>query len=1330
MGSVTIAATMRYKCIYVFEIDDPEHWGLVKIGEATVNSDLDLDELTPNSEQLNEAAHDRISQYTTTAGITYRLLHTEIAVREREVDGKVIHERFKDHAVREVLVNSGIENVQIGNTGAREWYRCGLPTAKKAIEAVKAYEPSLPGVVDVEFQAKPVTFYPKQREAIEMTCGRFANHDRMLWNAKMRFGKTLAALEVVRRMGFVKTAILTHRPVVEDSWHEEFNKIFFGDTEYRFGSRKTTSLDDLEDRHKPYVYFASIQDTRGSEEVGGNYTKNELLFSTLWDLVIIDEAHEGTTTELGQEAIKGVVKEESYGQTKTLRLSGTPFNIIGEYSPAEVFTWDYVKEQREKRDWYKKHLGESNPYEDLPELSIYTYDLGSVFDGSSFSGGDEVAFNFREFFRVWTGNIHKDRRKLPDGAFVGDFVHEGDIRSFLNLLVAEDADTSYPYSTERYRDMFRHSLWMVPGVDAAKALKSLMMEHPVFGSGAFDIVNVAGDGGEEIDTDNALKEVLSAIHKADSIGNYTITLSCGRLTTGVTVKEWSAVLMLSGSYSTSAANYMQTIFRVQSPGDINGKAKERAYVFDFAPDRTLKMVAETVRVSAKPGGTDDDERRRLGDFLNFCPVIGLSGSRMTKYKANEMLQHLKRAYADRVVQSGFEDEALYTDELFKLDEADATAFNDLSKIVSKSTNERAGTEIPINQQGLTDEEYEQAKKAAKKPREKRSDEERALAEALEKARQKRRKAIKTLRQISVRMPLLIFGADIPLSVDLTLDAFVDLVDDASWRQFMPRDVTKELFSKFRRFYDEDVFIAAGRRIRDIARHADTLDPTERTKSIASLFSYFKNPDKETVLTPWRVVNMQLADCLGGWDFYDDPHREKNLLEEPRFVDRGEVTEKTVGNPNAHILEMNSKTGLYPLYAAYSIYRARLGDRGEGLTADEKNDLWFSTVSENIFVLCMTKMADAITRRVLVGYTDKTARSVCQKDLIKNLKEDGERFSQRIRTPGYWGMEGDEMEFSAIVGNPAYQMKDGGYGNSAMPVYQEFVKAAIGLNPDYISMITPSRWFTGGRGLDGYRDAMLHDRHMSRIVDFPRLYEPFPNVKIRGGISYFLWDKAHDGLCSVQTYELGVPVGEPVERDIGEFDVLVRRNEAVPILKKVRAKGEPTLDARVSSSKPFGLRTYVHGKESPEELSNPVKFYGSQKETWIERSEIPLNSEWIDDWKVLLNAVQGTSSAIERRFLSQPIIAGPGTACSETYIVAGRFETEEEANNYASYLRTRLVRLLISCRKLTQHAPRDVYAFVPDLEYDHEWTDEMLYERYGIEPDEVEFIESIVIPLDR
>jgi site-specific DNA-methyltransferase (adenine-specific) len=188
---------------------------------------------------------------------------------------------------------------------------------------------------------------------------------------------------------------------------------------------------------------------------------------------------------------------------------------------------------------------------------------------------------------------------------------------------------------------------------------------------------------------------------------------------------------------------------------------------------------------------------------------------------------------------------------------------------------------------------------------------------------------------------------------------------------------------------------------------------------------------------------------------------------------------------------------------------------------------------------------------------------------------------------------------------------------------------------------------------------------------------------------------------------------------------VRRNEAVPILEKVRAKSEQTLDTRVSSGKPFGFRTFFHGKPSSAGLTDPVKLFGSQKVSWIERSVITTNPQWIDEWKVLMTAVQGTSAAVETKFLSKPILAEPGTACTETYLVAGHFDNEAAARNYAGYLRTRFMRFLVSLRKATQHATRDVYAFAPDLPLDQPWTDERLYQRYGLTTEEIAFIESQV-----
>lgn len=327
------------------------------------------------------------------------------------------------------------------------------------------------------------------------------------------------------------------------------------------------------------------------------------------------------------------------------------------------------------------------------------------------------------------------------------------------------------------------------------------------------------------------------------------------------------------------------------------------------------------------------------------------------------------------------------------------------------------------------------------------------------------------------------------------------------------------------------------------------------------------------------------------------------------------------------------------------------------------------------------------------------------------------------------MFGGNMQFDVIIGNPPYQLDDGGYGTSAAPIYQLFVERALDVDPRYAVFVTPSRWMAGGKGLDKYRERMLSDRRIRSIVDYPKLYEGFPGVKIRGGISYFLWDREHNGPCEVQTVWDGQTTGPAVARYLDSFDVLVRRNEAVPILEKVKAKSEGTFDRRVSSRKPFGLATNFRGKPSSVGLKNPVKLFENQRTGWIDRKVISVNPEWVDQWKVLMTAVQGTSAAVETKFLSKPIIAGPSTACTETYLVAGHFDSEIEAANCAQYLRTRFVRFLVSLRKATQHATRNVYSFVPDLPLNREWTDAKLYKRYGLRETEIAFIESQVAEHD-
>ncbi|MFT0848997.1 Eco57I restriction-modification methylase domain-containing protein [Actinomycetaceae bacterium L2_0104] len=431
------------------------------------------------------------------------------------------------------------------------------------------------------------------------------------------------------------------------------------------------------------------------------------------------------------------------------------------------------------------------------------------------------------------------------------------------------------------------------------------------------------------------------------------------------------------------------------------------------------------------------------------------------------------------------------------------------------------------------------------------------------------------------------------------------------------------------------------------------------------------------------------------------------------------------------------TQLTALLARRSVYCSKFANGPHSIAesfATEDGNIWFERTEHTWGGGKREFRADPLTSEEITVYTNR-------KCVYCGAGEDDYARGDDLETHAYAFIHtddikariaelfGDNMQFDVIIGNPPYQLSDGGYGTSAAPIYQMFVEKALGLDPRFAVFVTPSRWFAGGKGLDDYRKKMLSDHRMHDIVDYPKLYEAFPGVKIRGGVSYFLWDREYDGPCTIQTMWDGQPVGEKVTRFLDAYDVLVRRNEAVPILEKVRAKQEPTLDVRVSSQKPFGLRTFVHGKETNRGLKSPVKLFGSRRVTWIDRSEIPTNDAWIDDWKVLTTRVQGTSAAIETKFLSKPIVAGPGTACTESYLVTGRFGSEVEANRYALYLRTRFARFLISLRKSTQDAPRHVFAFVPDVPLDRDWTDALLYERYGLTADEIAFIESQVAPHD-
>lgn len=1146
----------------------------------------------------------------------------------------------------------------------------------------------------------------------------------MLWFAKMRFGKTLSALEVVKRQKFKRTLIITHRPVVDGGWFEDFGKIFYDSPEYNYGSKgKGGTFSKLEKiakkkKNEKYIYFASIQDLRGSAIVGGNFNKNDELLNNNWDFIIIDEAHEGTQTEIGKDLLKYVRKVE----TKVLHLSGTPYNLLDNYKEDQIFVWDYVMEQKAKRDWEINHPGDPNPYASLPKLNIYTFNLGKLLSNYS---DEEVAFNFREFFRVKAD---------------GKFIHEKDVKSFLNLICKKDKSSNYPYSTEEYRDILRHSLWMVPGVKEAKALSKLLKSHPVFGK--FNIVNVAGDGDEEEEEREALKKVEKAISD-NPLDTYSITLSCGRLTTGVTVKAWTAVFMLSGNYNTSAAMYMQTIFRAQTPATIGGKVKENCFVFDFAPDRTLKVVAEAVTSGKKKG----DEKIKIGEFLNFCPIVAKDGSRMTTYNVDRMLEELKKAYIERVVNTGFEDTHLYDKKgLLKLTKVDLEKFNSLQKIIGTTKAMPKTNKIDVNKQGLTKQEFEQVEKAKKKPKKDLTAKEKKLLEKYNQEKKKRDTAISILRGISIRMPLMLYGADVTNEdKEIDIDNFTNLVDDTSWEEFMPKGVTKKMFGDFKKYYDPDIFRAAGKRIRAMAKAADELTVEERIERITNIFSTFRNPDKETVLTPWRVVNMHLGDCLGGFSFLDKSR--EYTISDPHYINNGKVTE-TVFNSNARILEINSKSGLYPLYVAYSIFRnlTSKGTKTINLTVEQQQGFWDKVVEENIFVISKTPMAKAITMRTLVGFRKAKTNIQYVENIVEQITNEPDKFVKKVKdAKSFWKIKnGKTMNFDAIVGNPPYQITT--EGTSDKPVYHLFMDIAFKIS-DRVSFITPGRYlFNAGKTPKEWNNKILSDKHFKVIWYESDSTKVFPSVDIKGGVAVTFRDAT---------------------QKFGSLGVFTQYNELSSIANKVYdLKGFNSLSDIIFTQNKFNLNAVYkdfprfrkvigsNGKEKRLTTSifeqidifknkpyngNSVKILGLINNKRVSRyiSEKYLDKhENLMNFKVLLPKSNGTGKLGEE--LSSPHISNRMSGFTQSFISIGNFKTEQEANSCLKYIKTKFSRTLLGVLKVTQDNNKDVWQFVPLQDFtnksDIDWSksveeiDHQLYKKYELSKDEIVFIEKMIKPM--
>lgn len=595
------------------------------------------------------SVHTRIKEQVRTVDLSYDLLWSEIAKLHND-------EYFTDHQLHSYLRrHKNIENKK-GEHRRTEWFFYN-GTPQKSLQDFYDF---VSANYSQENNSSEYELRQEQLDAVNKTLAYFKDNPNgeFLWNAKPRFGKTLTTYDLACKLNAKKVLIVTNRPAIANSWFDDFEKFIAWQTDFAFVS----TSDSLKERpvlnreqfldqmtkpngKKSMIAFISLQDLKGSIHFGGQFDKLDWVKKLTWDLLVIDEAHEGVDT------LKTDVAFDNISRDFTLHLSGTPFKALagGQFSQDEIYNWTYADEQSAKLNWADDE--DSNPYATLPTLNLFSYQMSRMISDKVNQGADiggdniDFAFDLNEFFAT------DDK---------GNFIHKKEVEKWLNTLSQNE---KYPFSTKELRDEIKHSFWLLNRVDGAKALAKLLKNHPVFEN--YHIVLAVGDGRGD-DNDMISGKALNRVKQAIKENDKTITLSVGQLTTGVTIPEWTAVLMLSNLKS--PALYMQTAFRAQNAWryekDGQFYQKKNAYVFDFAPERTLTIYDEFANnlslKTSNGNGTTDERENNIKELLNFFPVIAEdSEGKMVELDVNQVLTIPKVFKATEVVKRGFMSNLLF-----------------------------------------------------------------------------------------------------------------------------------------------------------------------------------------------------------------------------------------------------------------------------------------------------------------------------------------------------------------------------------------------------------------------------------------------------------------------------------------------------------------------------------------------------------------------------------------------------------------------------------------------------------------------------------------------
>ncbi len=1172
----------------------------------------------------------------------------------------------------------------------------------------------------------------------------------LLMYAVMRFGKSFTSMCCAKEMGANFVVVVSAKADVKDEWRKTVESAENFRNEYEFFSSA-----DLENNYsivsdtldnptnpKKVVVFLTLQDLQG-ENIKDKHAQ---IFGRKIDLLLVDETHFGARAEKYGAVLRAsqgekLSKEEKYAiedileSTKefdvsvTIHLSGTPYRILmsDEFDREQdlIAFYQFTDIVREQQEWDKENLSQDepkeeweNPYFGFPQMIRFAFNPNesarkrmAALRESGMSDAFSALFKPKSIGKAEDGN-----HKL--------FVHEQEILELLEVIDGSKEDEQLlgflDYDKIKDGKMCQHIVIVLPYCAACDALEALIKNN----AGAFknfnnyEIINISG-----VDNPNRYKkpsDIKRAISKCEAEGKKTITLTVNRMLTGSTVPEWDTMLFLKDT--SSPQEYDQAVFRLQNQyikeyvGDdgktIKFNMKPQTLLVDFDPDRVFVMQGQKAQVyNVNTDETGNSKLcERIEEELSISPIIVMNKDKITQIEATDIMKAVSeysktRGVAEETVEIPVDLSLLDIDAIRVAIERENELGSKAGLTIKGADGN--GDDIETPEDIVTTDNPPETDVPAE------TDEQTDTPADTKPAEEKGKDTVKQFRSYYARI---LFFAFLTKNRIISLRDIIACIDEPNNARIARNlGISKTVLEGILAHADRFVINNLDNKILNLNQlsHDDSVEPI--TRASVSVQKFGKLGESE-VITPKHICK----DMIG-------------------MIDEADL--RAVIDSGNKVLDIAGKAGEFAL-AVFEKYIAM------GYDKDALKDVIYAIPTSGI-----TYEFTRMIYEILGLNVDNIASKFNSYSLLEVKDEDGdidyERIASLLRqnkpfdsiTMSDEIAEGDEIvNFDVVLGNPPYQVSDGGAQASARPIYHNFVDISKKVEPSFMSLIMPTRWYAGGKGLDEFRNDMLNDTSIAELHDFLHPEEVFPDTNNRGGVCYLLWDhKNTDENSDVRVVSHqgeGVVTTATRKLKYRELDIFIRYSQAIDILEKIFAEENvDTLNNHISAAKAFGFRTFFINdpkfRKTNSGLKDPVVCYGRGGSVgYVEDEEVTSHREWIGNWKVYIPESNNIGTELNDDNQNS-FVGAPKTICTETYLVVGADLNLDEtmANNLSEYLRTRFARFLLSLAKISQHGTGKTYQFVPVQDFSKAWTDAELYAKYRLTEEEIAFIESMIKPME-